>query len=132
MAYKDKQKQKESQQKAYLKDKENYLNRNRQRRDGRKVWWSNFLSTQKCFFCEECSPECIDLHHIDPSEKDENVSKLIREFRSMERVKNEIQKCVSLCANCHRKFHKGTIEFAFTEEHTIKFEEWSEIKDSNL
>lgn len=49
----------------------------------------------------------LDFHHLNPSEKDLEVSLLTR--YSTKRVKDEIRKCVVLCANCHRKLHAGII-----------------------
>lgn len=58
--------------------------------------------------CEKCGyNKCnaaLDFHHLDPKEKDFALSsKGIT--RGWERVKNELDKCVLLCANCHREIH---------------------------
>lgn len=61
--------------------------------------------------CEDCQYEfngqnhtVFDLHHLNPHEKDVEVSKLIGN-RSWEIVIKEADKCVMLCANCHRLRH---------------------------
>jgi 5-methylcytosine-specific restriction endonuclease McrA len=58
--------------------------------------------------CVRCGykkyPEVLEFHHRDPLKKDFNVSKKGL-TRSWERVKNEIEKCDLLCANCHRELH---------------------------
>ena len=46
----------------------------------------------------------LEFHHINPDEKDFNISK-DGHVRSWERVRGEIDKCVLLCANCHRELH---------------------------
>ena len=48
--------------------------------------------------------EALEFHHIDPSEKDFGISSK-GYTRSWERVKEEIDRCVLLCANCHREVH---------------------------
>lgn len=46
----------------------------------------------------------LEFHHLDPNEKDFSFSQGIK---SWERVKIELDKCVLLCANCHREVHAG-------------------------
>ena len=58
--------------------------------------------------CEQCGYdrciEALEFHHLDPSKKDFNVSH--RGYtRSWKRVMLELDKCVMLCANCHREIH---------------------------
>lgn len=57
--------------------------------------------------CQKCGEKrhyVIDMHHIDPSQKDEEVCKILR-CCSYERLLQELQKCIPLCSNCHREFH---------------------------
>lgn len=58
--------------------------------------------------CERCGynrcMEALEFHHIDPTKKDFNVSSR-GHTRSWKRVKEELDKCVLLCANCHRELH---------------------------
>jgi hypothetical protein len=44
----------------------------------------------------------LDFHHIDPSEKDFSFSKKKAKW---ETLKAELDKCILLCANCHREAH---------------------------
>jgi 5-methylcytosine-specific restriction endonuclease McrA len=46
----------------------------------------------------------LEFHHLGSSEKDFGVSK-DGLTRSWERVKKEINKCILVCANCHRELH---------------------------
>ena len=68
--------------------------------------WLYSLKTQ-CLICGETEPVCLDFHHKDPNEKDFTISKHVS--RSKENLLMEINKCVCLCANCHRKVHAGII-----------------------
>ena len=58
--------------------------------------------------CAHCNkdypPVCLDLHHVDPAEKDHTVSQILR--YKWERILAELKKCVVLCANCHRLEHE--------------------------
>ncbi len=63
-----------------------------------------YKATQKCVKCGENRFYVLDFHHIDPNTKINTIAKLST-HSNPEAVKNEIQKCVCLCANCHREFH---------------------------
>lgn len=56
--------------------------------------------------CEICGyNKCIDaleFHHKDPNEKDFSIS---GKSVSLERLKKEVDKCILVCANCHREIH---------------------------
>jgi hypothetical protein len=58
----------------------------------------------KCVDCGECRdiPSIYDFHHIDPSRKDFSISHTTLKF---ETIKKELDKCVILCATCHRIKH---------------------------
>lgn len=59
----------------------------------------------KCAKCGDSRSYVLDFHHIDPSQKDANISRLLSSNASLTNIKEEISKCVILCANCHREFH---------------------------
>jgi hypothetical protein len=61
----------------------------------------------KCELCgyDRC-PEALEFHHPFDDTKEFGVSS--RGYtRSWEKVREEIDKCVLLCANCHREVHAG-------------------------
>jgi hypothetical protein len=59
----------------------------------------------KCIRCGYNKyPEVLEFHHKDPLKKDFNIS-MKGHCRSWGRVKEEIKKCILLCANCHRELH---------------------------
>lgn len=49
----------------------------------------------------------FDFHHLDPTQKEFNFAGRNRALAS---CKDELDKCVVLCANCHRLLHAGKIE----------------------
>jgi 5-methylcytosine-specific restriction endonuclease McrA len=65
--------------------------------------------------CQECGYnrcfEALEFHHLEPTQKDSGISQK-GYARSWEKVKNEIEKCVLLCANCHREFHSGKLQLS--------------------
>jgi 5-methylcytosine-specific restriction endonuclease McrA len=61
----------------------------------------------KCQLCgyHKCA-EALEFHHCHNDRKDFSISNS-GHSRSWARVKDEIEKCVLLCANCHREVHSG-------------------------
>ena len=53
--------------------------------------------------------EALEFHHLDPTQKDFGISHK-GYTRSWEKVKEEVDKCILLCANCHREIHAGTLQ----------------------
>lgn len=53
----------------------------------------------KCFWA-------LDFHHLSKAEKSFNISGGTKSFESM---KSELDKCILVCANCHREIHAGII-----------------------
>jgi len=64
----------------------------------------------KCIICGyKKTPWAMDIHHVDNSKKSFSMS--TRGLtRSWERLKKEADKCVLLCANCHREIHAGLVQ----------------------
>lgn len=48
--------------------------------------------------------EALDFHHRDAAEKDFGIS-YKGHTKALERLKKEVDKCILLCANCHREEH---------------------------
>jgi len=53
--------------------------------------------------CGESDPACLEFHHL--GDKDQQISYMVRNAVSVQRIKIEIAKCEILCSNCHRKEH---------------------------
>lgn len=58
--------------------------------------------------CEKCGYNkytgALEFHHKNPSEKDFNISNS-KTWTLTEDIKNELDKCMTLCSNCHREEH---------------------------
>lgn len=61
--------------------------------------------------CQDCglvdNPCVYDFHHLDPSKK--ALAFGTRGGKSFKTLKTELDKCVLLCANCHRKRHSRVL-----------------------
>lgn len=104
LAYRDREKQLECQRNHYRNNKQYYFDRNKRKALETKEWWVEFKKALKCSRCEENHPATLDCHHINPNEKDYNISHMINRF-SKSRILKELEKCIILCSNCHRKYH---------------------------
>lgn len=63
----------------------------------------------KCEACGYCRcREALEFHHRNPSAKDFALSSA-RLHWSLERVQSELDKCLLVCANCHREIHAGIL-----------------------
>lgn len=59
-----------------------------------------------CYICNESYAFCLDFHHLDPSSKMGPVMNM----KIPDEVITEIEKCVLICSNCHRKIHHDIIK----------------------
>lgn len=90
----------------YYNNKEAHYERNKRTEQKISIFIDEYKRSHPCSVCGETSIECLDFHHL--GNKEMEIAKL-RKRGSIDRVKNEISKCIVLCANCHRKVHAGTI-----------------------
>lgn len=62
-----------------------------------------------CFICNYSkSQNALEFHHNIPSEKEFNISEYSTTVFS-DKIKQELDKCILVCANCHREIHDTTI-----------------------
>ncbi len=62
----------------------------------------------------------LEFHHVDPHTKEYAVSQFMSSRRSANVIRQEIAKCMLVCANCHREIHEGLVlvteaDLQFTE-----------------
>jgi len=119
MPYKDpevkKTKHAEYSKKHYEKNKEARLKAISNRKKELRKEWTAYKSTLNCAHCGETHPATFDFHHIIKDPSNIKVSKLIQN-QNYNGAREEIKKCMVLCANCHRKHH-------FYEERARKIQE---------
>lgn len=69
----------------------------------------------RCADCGEVFEDCVyGFHHLNPDEKESTISSM--RTHSWENIKIELDKCVLLCANCHRIRH-NTYDLYDSEEY---------------
>jgi hypothetical protein len=93
---------KEYRRQHYLKNREKYIKLAADGGDNFRTWWAEYRKQFVCS-CGESHPGCIDFHHPNDN-KSANVSKLVID-KCKTKLLTEIEKCIPLCANCHRKHH---------------------------
>lgn len=104
MPYKDLEKRRASRRKWYASNKESEKGYVKKRKESIQDWFQSYKKSLKCESCGENHPATIDFHHKLGS-KENGLSKMVFDGYSISRIKKELEKCVVLCANCHRKVH---------------------------
>lgn len=61
-----------------------------------------------CVICGERDPDVLEFHHRDPAEKVGRISSFANRMTE-KRLREELAKCVIVCANDHRRIHAGKI-----------------------
>jgi len=67
----------------------------------------DYKSKRGCLLCPEKEPCCLDFHHTS-DDKEFTISSKVRSY-TWNSLLREIEKCVVICANCHRKIHAGKL-----------------------
>lgn len=62
-------------------------------------------SQMKCAKCGESRGYVLDFHHLNPEQKENTIARMTSNNYELDKVYDEIKKCIVLCANCHREFH---------------------------
>lgn len=107
------------QQRWYYKNRDHRISVKEDRIKRLRQWLSNYK--RNFCDCERCGEEfaaCLDFHH--DGEKTNNISKMVNAGYSVRRLREEIEKCRVLCANCHQKEHHPVDEWA-TKSGSIQF-----------
>jgi len=78
----------------------------------------------KCMFCgyNKCR-EALDFHHIDKKKFGLSEKGMTR---SWEKTKEELDKCILVCANCHREIHAGILQLP----RVIEVEKEGELRET--
>lgn len=111
MAYKNKEDQLAAGRKHYQEHKQYYKDKAKRQREKVVQWYTDLKRRSKCKLCGMSfldRPECCDFHHLDPAMKDENLGRIAWDGKS-KALREELKKCVPLCANCHRSVHFGSV-----------------------
>lgn len=91
----------------YIENKQRYLDKAKR---NKQKYLTKFEEYKKSLFCTDCGvsfKDCwwmCDFHHTDSKEKDFSIAKKKGNL-TLDSLKEELDKCVPLCANCHRTRH---------------------------
>jgi len=89
----------------YYRNKEKQKRYRDQRTKEIRLWYTELKSGLKCNRCPEDHIATLQFHHIDPSQKDAVLARVVSNGWSKKKILKEIEKCEILCANCHAKEH---------------------------
>jgi len=74
--------------------------------------WDKILKERNMDSCIVCGynkdTRVLELHHIDPSTKLYQISQRTKQMPNQATL-DELDKCISLCPNCHRELHYNII-----------------------
>ncbi len=70
------------------------------------------LQCQVCKYSKNLA--ALDFHHVESHTKDSGLGMM--KTASFERLRREAEKCVILCANCHREVHNAELGKEFIDE----------------
>lgn len=101
---------KERSKKYYRENKEHHLGVIYKNKRNYRAIRKDFLQEVKiingCALCDEKEVCCMDFHHL--HDKKFLISK--NQIVSIRKIKEELNKCVCLCSNCHRKVHANILK----------------------
>ena len=100
----------------------NYM---KQKYQDKKQEIQDLKSSYSCAKCGETRGYVLDFHHINPEDKDKDIARMTSNNYRLDRVYEEIKKCVCLCSNCHREFHH------LEEHNNITLEDYLHIKNQS-
>lgn len=83
------------------KNPEKNLEHRRRSHNKRRLLMQDWKIERGCAHCGEKHPAVLELHHEDPNVKEFHPSNAT----SLKMFLEESEKCIVLCANCHRKEH---------------------------
>lgn len=88
------------------KDKNKFLEYQRKRRQKRINYLRQIRKNGCCAFCGwKEHPEILNFHYLDPSSKEFGFSGSEIGNVKLEKLQQEIDKCILLCPNCHTWLH---------------------------
>ena len=109
MPYKNKEDKKAYDRKWYSlhrKDRNKYIRKNQRERMQKRKNRIYEEAGDKCSKCgyDKCRA-ALEFHHLNSDEKHPYVARMFNNGLSYKKIKAEIEKCILLCANCHREVH---------------------------
>ena len=105
ISYKNKEDQRDFAKKHYLENKASYKINREKTRARNKKFLLDYKENKVCGDCGFDNPIALEFHHL--KDKKYNVAQLVSQGVSLKTFQQEIDKCILICANCHRIRHHG-------------------------
>lgn len=88
----------------YKNNRDSVIEKNKRNVDKKRNFLKNYLSSHPCVDCGESDYRCLDFDHVNGN-KFACVSSMAWRGFKIQTIEKEIDKCVTRCANCHRRRH---------------------------
>ena len=105
MPTKDLEKKKEIARRHYEKHAEKIKEKTKKTKEKGRQKWRDFKATLSCVQCGENHPATFDFHHVVRLPDNKKVNRLLTNNNYKAARKEIEERCIVLCANCHRKLH---------------------------
>ena len=102
MPYKDPEKAKQAKHESYVRNRARIEAKTKERVARNKAVSVSLMTP--CEHCGEFDVAFMDWHHLNPEDKINSVSYILHK-RGLDMLLQEIDKCICLCSNCHRRLH---------------------------
>ena len=100
-----KAKQKLYSKRYYEKNRKSIIKKAKTTKDKAKDKWIAYKEKQRCSYCRKKHPAIIDFHHVIKEDKRSVNYLAVKQSNVQEAIKEAEEKCIPLCANCHRILH---------------------------
>lgn len=109
MPFKDDQvrreRQREYSRRWYLSNKPKVMAAVARRKWQQKARWDTYRAKHACAHCGFSHPAVIDFHHVIRQNKQSVNDLAVRRGNVSAAIREAEEKCIPLCANCHRILH---------------------------
>lgn len=89
----------------YESHRSEHIERIRLQKIRNRADWERFKATLQCAQCGENHPATLDFHHVLRDPLNRKISELSQNGAYKQARQEILDKCIVLCANCHRKHH---------------------------
>ena len=73
--------------------------------DKYRRWLVDYKKRSKCDKCGVKDYRVLEFHHLKSENKDFDIGSVFNKRYGLKGIKEEIEKCIILCANCHKILH---------------------------
>ena len=68
-----------------------------------REFYLDYKKNCECSVCGEKRWYVLDFHHLE--NKTDGISEIVSQGSSLRKLKEELEKCIPVCSNCHREIH---------------------------